>query len=44
MPDVDEKVLAKINRAARDPVTGKSNTVPGNMSYSEWHAKYVETA
>lgn len=42
MPDVDEDVLAKIDRAARDPVTGKSNTVPGNMSYSEWHEKYVE--
>ena len=42
MPDVDSEVLAKINRAARDPVTGKSNTVPGTMSYSEWYEKYVK--
>ena len=41
MPDVDSEVLAKINRAARDPVTGKSNTVPGNMTYSGWYEKYV---
>ena len=41
MPDVDSEVLAKINRAARDPVTGKSNKVPGDMSYSEWYEKYV---
>lgn len=42
MPEVDAEVLAKINRAARDPVTGKSITVPGNMSYAEWYKKYVQ--
>lgn len=42
MPDMDADVLAKIQRAARDPVTGKSNTVPGDMSYSEWYDKYVK--
>lgn len=26
----------------RDPVTGKSITVPGNMSYAEWYKKYVQ--
>lgn len=31
MPDMSEQVIAKIKRAARDPVTGKSITVPGNM-------------
>ena len=41
MPDVDEEVLAKIKRFARDPVTGKSTTVPGTMSYREWYEKYV---
>ena len=29
-------------RAARDPVTGKSGTVPKNMTWEEWHKKYVE--
>ena len=42
MPVIDEAVLAKTNRAARDPVTGKGNTVPGNMTYSEWYEKYVK--
>lgn len=42
MPDVDSETLSKIKRAARDPVTGKTTTVPGNMSYREWYGKYVE--
>lgn len=42
MPDIDEDVLARIRRAARDPVTGKSITVPGNMTYRDWYAKYVQ--
>ena len=42
MPDMSEQVIAKIKRAARDPVTGKSITVPGNMSYAEWHKKFVQ--
>lgn len=29
-------------RWARDPVTGKSMTVPADMTYSQWHEKYVE--
>lgn len=41
MPEVDESVLKKIRRAARDPATGKSVTVPGDMSYREWYKKYV---
>lgn len=40
-PYIDEAVLAKTYRAARDPVTGKSITVPANMSYREWYQKYV---
>lgn len=44
MPDVDEKALAKIKRAARDPVTGKSITVPGNMSYADWYKQFVQGA
>jgi len=42
MPGIDAAVLTKIQRAARDPVTGKSITVPGNMSYAEWYKKYVQ--
>ena len=34
--------LAKIKRFARDPLTGKGTTVPGNMSYQEWSKRHVE--
>lgn len=30
-------------RVARDPETGKSYKVPGNMTYEEWYKKYVES-
>lgn len=42
MPDVDAATLAKIKRAARDPVTGKSITVPGDMSYADWYKRFVQ--
>ena len=42
MPDMSEQVIAKIKRAARDPVTGKSITVPGNMTYAEWRKQFVD--
>lgn len=42
MPDMSEQVIAKIKRAARDPVTGKSITVPGDTTYAEWHKKFVQ--
>lgn len=29
-------------RWARDPVTGKSMTVPADMTYAQWYEKYVE--
>ena len=29
-------------RAARDPKTGRTVMVPGNMSYKEWYAQFVE--
>ncbi len=28
-------------RAARDPVTGKTVFVEGDLNYEEWHNKYV---
>nr|DAL30257.1 MAG TPA_asm: minor capsid protein [Caudoviricetes sp.] len=34
--------LARMKRWARDPVTGKTMYVPADMTYEEWHKKYVE--
>ena len=42
MPDVDTTTLAKIKRAARDPATGNSITVPGDMSYADWYKQFVQ--
>lgn len=42
MPDMTDGELRRIQRFARDPVTDKGITVPGDMSYQEWYAKYVE--
>lgn len=39
IPDV---LLAKMKRTARDPKTGKNFKVPANMTYKEWHKKYVQ--
>lgn len=41
MPDMSDEQLRRVNRAARDPITGKSITVPGDMTYQEWYTKYV---
>lgn len=35
------QLLSKIKRAARNPVTGKSVQVPGDMTYREWYEQYV---
>jgi len=42
MPDMTDEQLRKVPRAARDPVTGKGITVPGDMKYPEWYEKYVK--
>lgn len=39
--DVSDDVLSQMQRRARDPVTGKTNTVPANMTYEQWYAKNV---
>ena len=39
--DISDADLAQMQRRARDPVTGKTNLVPANMSYEQWHKKYV---
>lgn len=38
----DKEWLSKLERRARDPETGKNIFVPGDMTYKEWYAKYVE--
>lgn len=40
---INKEVLSKMERRARDPVTGKTYKVPANMSYKEWHDKYVKS-
>jgi len=40
--DISDEALAKMQRIARDPVTGKAYKVPANMTYDEWHDKYVK--
>ena len=38
---IDDEVLATMQRRARDPQTGKTYSVPANMSYSEWEAQFT---
>ena len=33
--------METLQRRARDPETGKSYLIPGNMSYQDWYKKYV---
>lgn len=40
--DISADELARMKRWARDPVTGKTMYVPADMTYEEWHKKYVE--
>nr|DAV10357.1 MAG TPA: minor capsid protein [Caudoviricetes sp.] len=39
---VSEEAFQRMQRRARDPVTGKTYLVPASMNYREWYAKYVE--
>ncbi|MGL5436602.1 MAG: minor capsid protein [Lachnospiraceae bacterium] len=43
VPYYDDMDLTDETRAARDPETGKSYEVPADMSYKEWHEKYIES-
>ena len=38
--DIDEDILAGMQRRARDPETGEVRTVPANMTYEEWEKEY----
>lgn len=39
---IDEMNMAGMTRRARDPVTGKTNTVPADMTYKQWYDKNVK--
>ena len=34
--------MTNMTRRARDPVTGKTNTVPADMTYKQWYDKNVK--
>lgn len=38
---VGDDALARMKRRARNPITGKNEEVPANMTYDEWYKKYV---
>lgn len=40
--DISDAELAQMKRRARDPVTGKTKTVPANMSYEQWYQQNVK--
>ena len=39
---IDEIDMTNMTRRARDPVTGKTNTVPADMTYGQWYDKNVK--
>lgn len=40
--DISDAELSQMQRRARDPVTGKTNTVSGNLTYEEWYKQNVK--
>lgn len=42
-PYFDDEFTIDETRVARDPVTGKTVTVPGNITYKEWKEKCLNT-
>lgn len=40
--DITDEELAQMKRRARDPVTGRTKTVPGNMTYQQWYDETVK--
>lgn len=40
--DISDEELSQMQRRARNPATGKAETVPANMTYEQWHNKYVK--
>lgn len=41
-PELGDKDYSRLQRRARDPVTGKPILVPADMTYNEWYDKYVK--
>lgn len=39
--NITDKELANMKRRARNPITGKNELVPANMTYEQWYKKYV---
>lgn len=40
--DIGDEELAQMKRRAKDPVTGKTKTVPANMTYEKWYQQNVK--
>jgi len=40
--DIGSEELAQMKRRARDPVTGKTNMVPADMTYEQWYKRNVQ--
>ncbi len=40
--DMGDEELSQMRRRARDPVTGKTNTVPADMTYADWYKNNVK--
>lgn len=40
--DIGDEELSQMKRRARDPVTGKTNTVPADMTYEQWYEQNVK--
>lgn len=38
----DDEDLTELSRRARDPYTGKTTIIPGDMDYEDWYDKYVK--
>lgn len=40
--DISDDELAQMRRRARNPITGKNETVPASMTYEQWYKKNVK--
>lgn len=40
--DISDDELSQMQRRARNPITGKNETVPANMTYEQWYKKNVK--
>lgn len=40
--DISDEELSHMKRRSKNQVTGKTELVPANMTYEEWHKKYID--